>query len=235
MSASFSQLWERTLGTVVEHMARWLPPLLVALVVLAAAFILARLAHWVLLHTFQGKAFDRFLTQSGITHLLRRPGQWRSARLVAEGVYALVLVVGALVALSAFDSSATTRIVETVAMLLPKLAIAAVLLLAGAWLAQFLGRSTLVWAVNENLPRPRHWANGVRALIFGLTVVVAADTLNFAPIAFLGTYLLLVAGVVLSVSLAIGMAGRETLRRYFTKEEPHSEDHEHAASLWNHL
>lgn len=235
MSASFTQLWERMMGTVIDYMARWLPPMLVALIVLAAAYILARLTHWVLVHTFQGKAFDRFLSQSGIAHLLRRPRHWRSARLVADAVYALVLVVGALVALSVFDSSATTRIVETVAVLLPKLAIAVVLLLAGAWLAQFLGRSTLVWAVNEDLPRPRHWANGVRALIFGLTVVVAADTLNFAPLAFLGTYLLLVAGLVLTFSLAIGLAGRETLRRYLGQEPPpRSEDREHA-SLWNHL
>jgi hypothetical protein len=77
-----------------------------------------------------------------------------------------------------------------------------VILLVGAWLSQYLGRSLLVWAVNENLPAPRRIVAAARVLIMFVAVVVVADTLNFARTVFLAAFMILVGGAVLTASLA---------------------------------
>jgi hypothetical protein len=233
MNANFARLWEQAMARISGELSRALPPLIVALAILAAAYLLARLVHWVLLRTFRGRSFDRFLRQSGLGSFLWRPGRWRAAQLVAGTVQAALLVGGALAALSVFDTSITTRMVDAVLLMLPKLLIASGLLLAGAWLSQFLARATLVWAVNEGFPYPRHWATGVRVVVFGLAVVAASDILNFAREAMLGTYLLLLFGLVLALSLAAGLGARDLLRRHLQSQSRPGE--EKRESLWNHL
>jgi xanthine/uracil permease len=94
-------------------------------------------------------ALDQFLQQSGLSAILDGSGQLRATRLVAETVYWGLLLLGFLTGLSAFNTELTSRIIATVVSLFPKVVTAAVILLAGLWLGQYLGRGALVWAFNE--------------------------------------------------------------------------------------
>jgi hypothetical protein len=112
--------------------------------------------------------------------------------------------------------------------------VAGLILLAGVWLSQFLGRSTLVWAVNENVPSPRKLAGAVRVAIMFVAVVVAADQLNFARTVFLAAFIILMGGAVLAASLALGLGSREATSRYF-QERAQAREERGERSLWNHL
>ncbi|MBI1897697.1 MAG: hypothetical protein HYS04_14395 [Acidobacteria bacterium] len=230
MTESMNRIWGLTLQRIDSYIALFLPPFLVALAIVFVTWLLARTARWLLVRTSHGGRFDSFLRESGIANLLHRPLHWRSARLVADVAYAAIWVAGGLLALSVFDSSATGAMVGTALSLLPKLVIAALLLVFGAWLAQFLARSILIWAVNENVARPRYWALGVRILVFSLSVVVAAETLDFARYAIIGTYLILLAGAVVSLSLGLGYRLRNA-----GSDGPRAEEREREQSLWHHL
>jgi ABC-type xylose transport system permease subunit len=124
--------------------------------------------------------------------------------------------------------------IEVVVFLFPQLVIAAAIMVGGLWLAQYLGRSTLVWAFNEGLPWPRRLAVVVRVIIVLAAVAVAADRLNFGRDVFLAAFILLVGGVVLAASLALGLGGREAVRRYF-EERASRREGEGERSLWSHL
>ncbi len=105
--------------------------------------------------------------------------------------------------------------------------------MAGAWLSQYLARCMLVWAFNENLPYPRRLATGVRVMVFFVAVVVAADYLNFARSVFLTAFIIFVGGLVLSVSLAVGIGASARVRRYLGNK--HEAAREEERSLWSHL
>jgi hypothetical protein len=57
-----------------------------------------------------------------------------------------------------------------------------------------------------------------------VAVVVAADQLNFARNVFLAAFVLLMGGVVLAASLALGLGSREIVRHYFQETSRSSED-----------
>jgi len=211
-----------------------LPAVLAAAVILLAAFLLALLARWMLTRIFKGIRADRFLRQSGIAAVLTRSGQPRTARLVAATAYWAVLLVGGLTALSVFDTKLTTRMIDGVVLAFPKLAIAAVILVGGVWLAQFLGRGALVWAFNENLPGPRRLALGVRLVVLLAAVATAADQLDFGRHVFLAAFVLLVGGAALAAGLALGLGGREAVRRHLETGESQGEPRQER-SLWDHL
>jgi len=215
------------------HVTTYLPSLLAALTLVLGAYITAVFVRWLIYRIFKGLTIDRFLRQSGIAFMVDSSGQLRATHLVAETVYWCILLSGVLLGVNVFGTDLTTRISQSFVFLLPKLIIAGVILIAGAWLGQYLGRSILVWAVNENLPSPRRLAAVVRVLIMFVAVVVAADNLNFARSVFLAAFIILVGGAVLAASLAIGL-GRGGVPR-FLDENRERETQSDERGLWSHL
>lgn len=200
-----------------------LPGLLAGLIILLGAYLIARGVYWLLQRIFKGIALNRFLIQSGISTMLDRSGRFNATRLVAATSYWIILLVGCLTALSAFDTNLTSRIIERVVFLFPALVTAALIVLGGAWLGQYLSRSTLVWAVNEGIPSPRQLSAVVRLIILFVAVVVAADQLSFARNVFFAAFIILVGGAVLAGSLALGLGSRGVVQRYFERKASDSE------------
>lgn len=230
----FKTVWDGVTTRLHYHVTTYLPPLLVALTLIVGAYVIATAARWILYRIFKGLTIDKLLRQSGVAFMLDPSGRLRATRLVAESVYWVILLTGLLSGLSAFDTDLTTRMIQGFVFLIPKLVIAGLVLLAGAWLGQFLGRALLVWAVSENLPSPRTLATLSRVLIMFVAVVVAADQLDFARSVFLAAFIILVGGAVLTASLAFGFGARNRLARMIEPRKGESgETSEH--SLWNHL
>lgn len=234
MITSLQQVLKRALELLSSLIGTYLPPLLAGLTILLAAWGVAVFTRWVLTRIFRGVAVDRFLRQSGIASLLSRSGRLRATPLVAATVYWAILLIGLLTALSAFDSRLTSRMIEGIVLLFPKLLIAVVILVAGLWLAQYLSRSTLVWAFNEGLPWPRRLAAAVRVVIVLAAVAIAADQLDFGRNVLLAAFVMLAGGVALAAGLALGLGGRDVVRHCFEDKEAHSQE-QGDQSLWHHL
>ena len=199
-----------------------------------SAWLIAWIARWLLYRIFKGMAIDRFLRQSGLAFMLDGSGRLRATKMVAESVYWGILFTGLLMGINVFNTDLTTQIIQSFVFLLPKLAIAGLILLVGVWLSQYLGRSMLVWAVNEDFPSPRRLAVVVRIMIMFVAVVVAAYQLEFARPVFLTAFILVAGGAVLTVSMAVASGLRTELRRYFDKKGEDAAQSEER-SLWNHL
>jgi len=234
MIATVQQVLEMALGRLTQTVTAFVPPLLAGLAILLSAYLIACLARWLLNHIFKGIALDRFLYRSGISSLLDSSGRLRATRIVSTSAYWVILGAGALTALSAFNTELTTQMVATTVFLFPKLVTAAAILLAGVWLAQYLGRGALVWASNEGIPACRKLAAAVRVVVVFVAVVVAADHLNFARSVFLAAFILLVGGATLAASIAIGFGARGAAERCF---EPRRDGELSQAErpVWHHL
>jgi hypothetical protein len=231
------ELLKRVLQGSLERLnyqvTTFLPPLLAALTLVLGAWLAAVVVRWVIYRIFKGLTIDKFLRQSGIAFMVDSSGRIRATRLVAEAAYWCILLSGVLAGVNVFGTDFTTKITEGFVLLLPKLVVASLIVLAGAWLGQYLGRGMLVWAVNEGFPHPRRLAAMVRVLIMFVAVVVAADQLNFAREVFLAAFIIFVGGAVLAASLAIGL-GRPGVWRLLEEKREHTEESADR-SLWSHL
>lgn len=233
MLETMKEVLQDALGRLHHQATAYLPPLLAALTLLLGAYLAALLARWLIYRIFKGWAIDKFLRQSGVAFLVDPSGRLRATRLAAESAYWCILLSGALLGVNVFGTDLTNQIVQGFVFLLPKLFIAGLILLGGTWLGQYLGRSMLVWAVNENFPAPRRLAAVVRILIVFVAVVVAADQLNFARSVFLAAFVIFVGGAVLAASLALGLGGGG-MRRFLEERRERMEDPAER-SLWSHL
>lgn len=225
-----------TLERLANMAETQLPPLIVATAIMLTAFLIASLARLLILRVFHGIALDRFLRRSGVSSIVDHSGTLRASRVVAQGVYWIILITGFLAGLQAFGTALTARIAEEAVLLFPRLLGAAAVILGGIWLGQYLARGALVWAVNEEWPWARLFAAGVRSMVVFAAVVVAADILNFARGVFLIAFVMVLGGAVLAGSLALGMGARDAVRRRIEESTAYRGEAEpRERSLWHHL
>jgi small-conductance mechanosensitive channel len=226
------EIFEKAMARLSLHLVTFVPPLIVAVVILLVTFVVALALRWLILKAIKGAAIDKFLRDSGMTS--GRSTNLRAATLVAGLVYWTTLGVGLLTALDVFDTSLTTRIIESVVFAIPKLLTAAAILLAAYWLSRYLSRSALVWAVNDELPYARRLALGVKLGILFVAVVVASETLGFAERVFFAAFVIVGGACGVAVAIAAGTTLRSLLSRSSDRKgEPAERELER--SLWSHL
>ena len=155
------------------------------------------------------------MRESGLAAVIDSRGALSASRIATQAVYWIVLTISAVAALHVVGAQVTIWIVAGIVSLVPRLAGGAAIVIGGMWLGLYLSRGTLIWAVNEGLPAPRKLAVAVRVLIVFAAVAVAADMVNLGGGLFRAVFIVVLGGVVLSASLAIGLGSRDVVRRYF--------------------
>jgi len=223
-----------TLDRLWEQAVNYLPSILASVIILAVAWLIAALMRFLVLRLFRGAAIDRFLRTSGLNSVTGGVFSLGATRLAAAVCFWGVLLVGVMTALSTLNSALIARLTEQAVMLLPKLVTAAIIVLGGLWLGQYLSRSALIWACNQRLPSAHNLAGLVRIAVVFLSVVVAADHLNFARGVFLSAFVICLAGIVLAISLSAGL-GRHDMLNWLSRRESRPEETGREWSLWNHL
>jgi hypothetical protein len=227
------EIFEKSMARLSQHLVTYVPPLIVAALILCGALLLATFLRWLITKAIKAAALDKFLRDSGLTSVVDRSGRLRAASLLASAAYWITLGIGFLTALDVFDTTLTSRIVEGTVFAIPRLLTAGAILLAGLWLSRYLGRSALVWAVNEGVPFARRVATGVRVVVIFVAVVVAAETLGFAERVFLAAFIIVVGAVAFAGSIALGLTLRAVLEHSLSSKHESADQQER--SLWNHL
>ncbi len=228
------EIFEKALARLGQHLSTYVPPLMVAVVILLVAYLVAKVVRWLILKAVKGISLDRFLRESGLSSMLDQSGRMRGASLVAAVAFWAILGVGLLTALDVFDTKLTSQIIESTVFLFPKLLTAAAILVAGFWLAQYLSRSVVVWAVNENIPFARRLAAVVKVIAGFVAVVIAADVLSFASQVFFAAFVIFAGAVALATGLAVGFGVRGAVQR-FVLQQGERQPGEQEKSLFDHL
>jgi hypothetical protein len=235
MITLFQDILRQTMERISAQFIAYAPRLLVGILVLVIAYVIAKLVRWLISRIFKGTAFDRFLRQSGLATMLGQSGgRMRAVEIVAGAAYWIILLAGLATGISAFDTQITTQITQTIVFLSPKLLAAGAILIAGFWLGQYLARHLLVWSVNEGIPAGRRLAQALRILVIFVAAAAAADYLGFARNVFLAAFILVVGGIVLAASIALGSYGKEILHRYL-QEKPEPGHEKEDMPVWRHL
>jgi hypothetical protein len=207
-----------SMSRVMNQVATLLPGILAFIV----AFLLFLLIGWLL-----AAIVRRILTAFHFDERVSRGGnaiaEWSPratpSLLVARVVFWCFVTAGVMVGVSAFEAGTSERVVSSwILGYVPRIMGAAVLLLAGNVLARFVSRSVLITGVNMNLSYARLLSMGVRWMILVLTGAMVLDHLALGgAIVELG-FGILFGGIVLALSLAVGLGSRDLISRSLERE-----------------
>ncbi|MBV4537145.1 MULTISPECIES: mechanosensitive ion channel family protein [Pseudomonas] len=207
-------LWTQSLVTAMTALwtkvANFIPNLFGALVVVLLGFVVAKLLDTLLSKLLAKFGLDRLMSGTGLTKMLSRVGiQVPISTLIGKIVYWFVLLIFLVSAAESLGLERVSATLDMLALYLPKVFGAALVLLAGVLLAQLVNGLTRGAAEGIGL----EYAAGVGRIAQGLVIMIAisvaisqlevkTDLLNHVIVIGLIT-------VGLAVALAMGLGSRE--------------------------
>jgi hypothetical protein len=225
MTDTWRELVWAALRNLGDRLAMVLPGVLamltVALVGLAVAWVVSRLVRRIA----QAMTFDRRAESWGLAPALSRAGVRRSpSQVVAAIVFWSIFVLFLTVAIDALAIPGTGRVTDFVFAWVPRALGAALILLVGWLMANFLSEGVLIAAVNARLPDARLLARAIRWAVLLFAFATALTHLGIGKEMVLVGFGITFGGLILALALAFGLGGRTLARQIlerYRRREPH--------------
>jgi hypothetical protein len=220
-----SDALHQSLYRVVSLLIAILPGILAFFAALAVFTLIGMAISAILRRIMAWAKFDDYLART------RGKAEWTPATspsiLIARASFWACVVLGLIIGVSAFDASYATAATLPIS-LLPYLthAVGAIfLLIAGNLIARFLARSVLIGSVNLHLQYARFLSLGVKWLVLVLTAAMVLDHLEVGGVVVELAFGILFGGIVLTLSLAIGLGSRDLVSRSLEGHVERSAEH----------
>jgi hypothetical protein len=206
--------WTQSLVVVMKALwtkvASFIPNLFVALIVVLLGFVVAKLLDTLLSKLLAKVGLDRLMSGTGLTRLLVRIGiQVPVSTLIGRIVYWFVLLVFMVSAAESLGLARVSATLDVLALYLPKVFGAALILLAGLLLAQWV--NGLVRGAAEGVGLD--YANGLGRVVQGLVIIisisVAIGQLEIKTDLLNTVVAIVLISVGVAVALALGLGSRE--------------------------
>lgn len=199
-----------------------LPGLLALLLAVAVLTAIGVFLSFVVRRILTAARFDERLARNQTLDLSEWAPSHSPTQLAGRLAFWACVVLGLVIGLSAFNASYSTGSQMSM-FLIPYVArsiSAILLLLIGNFVARFLARSVLIGAVNARLQYARFLSLGVKWLVLVLTAAMVLDHLNIGGAIIELAFGILFGGIVLTLSLAIGLGSRDIVSRSLERNIP---------------
>ena len=213
-----------------QHALASLSNLIGMLVLILFGLILGWIAKEILYRVLRALRFDRLCDRLGVGQVVERTGMGHSSSYLAgQLVQGLIILVTLLAGLNELGTPLSRNLVDQFFLYLPHLLAAFLVLIGGALVSRFLGRSVLIAAVNAQMPSARLLSGLSRFFVMALTVVAALDELGISRITIIVTFAIVLEGSSLPPrsrwAWARGSLARDLLQSQFRpKARPEAED-----------
>jgi hypothetical protein len=208
-----------------DQIMSFLPNLATMLIILAVGIAVAVILRGVLGRLLRAVRFNDLAYNIGFTPVLFKANIHQTpAAVVANIVYGIVLLLTFLLAASALHLTVTSNIVPTFFAWIPNLIVSAVVLAGGYLLSKFIGRSVLLTAVNAEIRSARLISYSVQTLIMLFTISVSLEQIGLAQNTIIAAFSILFGGLVLALSIAFGLGGRDLARDFLERNVRKSEE-----------
>jgi hypothetical protein len=203
------------IGTRIVH---FLPNLLTAVIILGVGWPLA----WAL-----GRGVERFLRMMGVNHLSDRIGfnaaLTRSGlkpdpcHLVGRMFYWGLLALTVVASLWTLDLTPVNQFATTFLGYIPHLLTAAVILVVGMFLSNFVARATLIAAVNASFPAATTAAGLTRWGVLLVALAMALEQLGIARNIVVVGFGIILGGVALAAAIALGLGAKDLAKEFLER------------------
>ena len=223
MAQQISAALRQSIHRIVLVLASFLPGILAFLLAVVVFALIGWGLSALIRRLLIAVRFDERLASReapGSTGILTEWSPSNSPTVLAQRtIFWLLVLAGVAIGISAFDASYADDARYSIFLLpyVAHIAGAILILLVGTLIARFLARSVLIGAVNAQLQYARFLSLGIKWLVLVLSAAMALDHLQIGGTVVELAFGILFGGIVLTLSLAIGLGSRDLVSRSIEK------------------
>jgi hypothetical protein len=207
----------------------YLPRIAVAIVVLIVGWLLAKALRFAAVRGLRAINFNVLTERAGIDGFLQQGGIQRDTTDVFGTVVHWLVLLGALViAFNGLGLTYVTDLLTRVLLFLPRLLIALLVIVFGAYFARFVRGSVLSYCRACEMQDGELLGRLAQYAILVFVVLIALEELAIGGDIVRYSFLILLAGIVLALAIAFGLGGQkwagELLQRWWPIERGQAGD-----------
>jgi hypothetical protein len=195
---------------IIGQIADFLPKLLAALVLLFFGWIIAKLVRAGVKRLLALAHFDRLAEKTGVEEFLKHGDmQITFAGVISEVSYWLVLLIVLVTVSSSLGLTAVADLFNRVALYLPNIIVAVLIIIFGTLLARFLNRLIFAWLRNLGVDGALTISTIAEYGVQVFAVFVALEQLAIGTQLLTTAFAILFGAICLALALAFGLGGRD--------------------------
>ena len=208
---------------VLLQFGAFLPRLVLALFILVVGWMLAKAIRLLVVKALRAinlyvltdrAGIDRFLNQGGI--------RMDTIGILGMLIYWLVVLASVMIAFNSLGLTNVTELVGRVALFIPKVIVAVLILALGAYFARFIENTILAYSRNIGLEDAEFLGRFARYAVLVFVVMIALEQVDVASELVRRSFLIILAGVVFALALAFGLGAQYRVSELLEKWWPSS-------------
>ncbi len=214
-----------------DKVLKFLPDLLTSLLLLIIGIFVGLVLKKISLRIFRAVGLDAASERSGVIDVMRKGGIGDSASAVlSKTIGWIAIIIFAIISVRTLEIPTIERLFERFLFYLPHVFAATLILIFGYLLSNFFGRAALIASVNAGIKVSGLLGKFVKFTVFMLAATMALEQLGIGRETVIIAFAIIFGGIVLAVSLAFGLGGKDMAKDYMEKKlfkEDEKEDIEH--------
>lgn len=207
----------------LTQVGEFLPRLALAIAVLIAGWLLAKVARVAIVRGLRAINFHVLTERAGMDGFLRQGGiESDTADILGVLVYWVVVLAALIIAFNGLGLTYITDLLREVVLFVPKVIVALLILAFGAYFARFIGNTVIAYCRHVDIQDAELLGRLAQYAIIVFVVLMALDQVKIGGDIVRQSFLIILAGVVLALALAFGLGGRDwaarRLERWWPRE-----------------
>ena len=209
----------------VTQVGELLPKLVLAIVILLVGWLLAKLLRLAVAKTLHAINFHVLTERAGIDGFLRQGGIGTdTSGVLVLLLYWLVILAALMVAFNSLGLTHVTEVVGRVALFIPDVILAVLILAFGGYFARFVERTITAYGKNVGVADAELLGQLARYAILVFVILIALEQVQVETELVHQSFLILLGGVVLAAAIAFGLGGQQWAARmleyWFPTKDP---------------
>jgi hypothetical protein len=206
---------------VLLQFGAFVPRLILALFILLVGWMLAKAIRLLVVKALRAINFYVLTDRAGIDRFLSQGGiRMDTIGILGTLIYWLVVLASVMIAFNSLGLTNVTELVGRVALFIPKVIVAVLILALGAYFARFIENTILAYSRNIGLEDAEFLGRFARYAVLVFVVMIALEQVDVASELVRQSFLIILAGVVFALALAFGLGAQYRVSELLDKWWP---------------
>jgi Conserved TM helix/Mechanosensitive ion channel len=202
-----------TLLKIIVAILNFLPMLVNGLIILIIGYLICIAIRWIVRFILRHIGFDQLVDRTGIRAAMEKLGvRTPLSTIIAQLIFFFLLLSFVTAAMNLIGFTSIANLLQNILLFIPKAISAAIIVIIGSMLAEFLGNAVTSIASNVNIGYDRALGKITEFALVAVVIVLAISTLGVDTTILTTVLALIVASAGIAIALTFAFGARESAR-----------------------